>query len=308
MKANVHPKRIGAHRVACFALYRALLVQSHQVPLPPDRLQALRQVVRDTFRRNKEVQSKRWLTHGFNAGYEALELLRSSSAVTSDEQTSSSTTRILELLDKASAVTQPRASHDAPTRPPRATKPPRTEPFPGATPALARPHLQISGRRHVPVLANANSFPFLRFKKPQSPFLSRVLRDKIMQKTKRFTLLLELEDAVDEARAEDVWDREIAKTTAEGRVKSGSSRKRQRQQQQQQQQWTTAEPGWTPAVEGVVAHVKQQIKESEAKKTALATRMYEIVERERELARKEKAERRLRRVEARRVEGEKVDG
>jgi hypothetical protein len=41
------------------------------------------------------------------------------------------------------------------------------------------------GRRRVPIQTYADQFPFLRFKKPQSAFLSRVLRQKLKRRQKR---------------------------------------------------------------------------------------------------------------------------
>lgn len=48
--------------------------------------------------------------------------------------------------------------------------------------------------------------PFLRFKKPQSPFLSRVLRDKINQRQKMLDHVERLESDIVWAADEDEWE------------------------------------------------------------------------------------------------------
>jgi len=85
----------------------------------------------------------------------------------------------------------------------------RPEPYPNAPKALEirpRPLSELSGRRHVPILTTANGIPFLRFKKPQSPFLSRVLRDKINQRQKMLDHIERLEPDIVWAADEDEWE------------------------------------------------------------------------------------------------------
>ena len=79
-------------------------------------------------------------------------------------------------------------------------------PYPGATRALARPFQNLSGRRHVPVLTNANRVPFLRLKKPQPPFLSRIIRDTVRTRELRITRAERLSSEIPTAEDEDEWD------------------------------------------------------------------------------------------------------
>jgi hypothetical protein len=139
-------------------------------------------------------------------------------------------------------------------------KPRRPQPYPGAKPLLEqlpRPKSKLTGRRHVPVLVNANLFPFLRIKKPQSPFLSRVLNDKIIQRQKRRDNLDAMEGAYALARDEQEWD--IATGMAE---------------------W----PAWTTAIDEEVSHIERQILESRQKNAIIASRMLDIVDEEQRLA------------------------
>lgn len=82
----------------------------------------------------------------------------------------------------------------------------RVWPYPGATKTLDRPFPTISGRRRVPKLVNANRVPFLRLKKPQSPFLSRIIRDTVATREKRITLGNQLSEQLPVAIDEDKWD------------------------------------------------------------------------------------------------------
>lgn len=80
-------------------------------------------------------------------------------------------------------------------------------PYPGGTRALARPFPNLSGRRHVPVLINANRVPFLRLKKPQPPFLSRIIRDTVRTRELRITRAERLSNEIPIAENEDEWDK-----------------------------------------------------------------------------------------------------
>ena len=84
--------------------------------------------------------------------------------------------------------------------------PPRVWPLPNASKTLDRPYATVSGRRHVPKLVNANRVAFLRLKKPQSPFLSRIIRDTIETRERRIALSVKLAEQVPIAQKEDEWD------------------------------------------------------------------------------------------------------
>jgi hypothetical protein len=74
---------------------------------------------------------------------------------------------------------------------------------------LPRSALPESKKRYVPTLVGALGIPFLRFKKPQSRYLSRVIRDKIEQRQKRYDNLTQLDADIGWAMDEDVWDRTV---------------------------------------------------------------------------------------------------
>ncbi|KAI9848125.1 MAG: E2 ubiquitin-conjugating protein mms2 [Thelocarpon superellum] len=252
-----------------FALYRALLLQCPHLPIPPADRTAAKQLVRAAFRWNRDVQSTRLLTVALNAGYQIETLLRSS--VAGD---TASTSRVLSLLS-----TRPRIEAlQPPAEPTRASHSP-SGPFPGAAPVLSRPHQHVSGRRHIPVLAVTGSLPFLRFKKPQSPFLSQVLRNKTRQKDRRYQVLRALEVSMPMAEHEDQWDRIVAVYGArEGSVDGARVQHGERL-------------SWSKAAREEVAALKARLWKEEERRTELARRFYAIVEKERELAMEDKAKR-----------------
>jgi hypothetical protein len=69
----------------------------------------------------------------------------------------------------------------------------------------------LTGRRVVPTLTACQWVPFLRFKKPQSRFLGRVLRDKVRQKNKRWEGIMRCDEGMDAGEAEGNWEWNIAK-------------------------------------------------------------------------------------------------
>ncbi|KAI9698943.1 MAG: hypothetical protein M1836_003132 [Candelina mexicana] len=189
--------------------------------------------------------------------------------------------QIIALLNHVapSRSLSPRLTAPSPTSFPRAKCEPHRPPgpYPGATPVLARPYPSTSGRRHVPKLVNANGVPFLRFKKPQSPFLSRIIRDKIKQRTRNFELMHALEDSRQAAADEDRWDELILEEYGVGDGVGLEG---------------TGEGGkWVDVVSNGRRFVGAMINEHEMKCREVGRKMQGIVEREEELTRRERGER-----------------
>ena len=80
-------------------------------------------------------------------------------------------------------------------------------PYPGASRTLDRPFPNVSGRRGVPTLVNANRVPFLRIKKPQPPFLSRIIRSIVKTRNHRILKGEKLANELLYAQDEEEWDR-----------------------------------------------------------------------------------------------------
>ncbi|KAH0562162.1 hypothetical protein GP486_003136 [Trichoglossum hirsutum] len=203
------------------------------------------------------------------------------------------TSRILKLVNELPPPPLP------PQRGPRihATAPVKTKgvaahkpgaPYPGATPVLSRPYRNISGRRHVPILVTCSAgISFLRFKKPQSPYLSRVIRTKIKWRQKMTDLKERLQDEVNHAIGEDRWDEIL---------------RRQHHVGQHQRR----EPTWTACYEKSLEDHTNAMRRFTWRNNRIASRMREIVDRERELAEVERKERKRAKAEDRKrrdVEG-----
>ena len=147
---------------------------------------------------------------------------------------------------------------------------PRVWPYPGGRKVLDRPFRETSGRRHVPKLINANKVPILQFKKPQSPFLSRMIRDIIETRQKRVDLQNKLKDQVQWARGEDVWDYRLQKSFG-------------LEQDQSEEPWSR---------QLKLSHDQVQARHMAAakKQVKIAAKMHAIVEKEKALALEEKLE------------------
>ncbi|PMD48249.1 hypothetical protein L207DRAFT_559943 [Hyaloscypha variabilis F] len=215
MPLHIIPRRIFAHRVACKALYRACLTQLPRIPVPNDipsygRVPLLKHLIRKGFKKNIHIISPRLAVQELKRGYAAEELLRNAG-----NGNGSAITQIQDLL-RTTAQAKQHSRLVSPPRPPR----PQTHnstipaPFPGAPKVLdirPLPASQLAGQRHVPVLTAAGWVPFLRFKKPQSRFLGRVLRDKLKQKLRRWEGMVRADDAMEVGEAEGLWEGKVAR-------------------------------------------------------------------------------------------------
>jgi hypothetical protein len=123
--------------------------------------------------------------------------------------------RLLRLLE-----TQRELSAAQPRPIPR--EKPRVWAYPGAPKLVeSRPRpvseLGGSGRRRVPYIAGEpNGMGFLRIKKPQSPYLSRMLRDAQKLKNKHTDRKEEMENISQIGKWESYWDESIENTGANG--------------------------------------------------------------------------------------------
>ena len=119
---------------------------------------------------------------------------------------------------------------------------------------------RLPGRRRVPKFVAANGFPFLRYKAgPQSPRLSRVLRQLLLKEQKRWTMIRKLENDAHLAKFEDDWD---ADDTNDG--------------------------SWTGAIEYGKHQLKAAINRVAARKVTRSEEMYKIVRAESILAEQER--------------------
>jgi hypothetical protein len=280
------PRHVSAHRTSAIALYRALLQQTRAVPLPPQSQQELQNIVRNRCKQAIHLHSYQRLKLAFQAGYEAIDHL--DAAVAGDEE---STRFIAGVLARAPAgvkadpvVALPLKSKmrgsksegtTATTSLAQALKP--------SSELLSRPHPlpQLSGKRHIPVLFNANHIPILRIKKPQPENLSGFIKHRIKQRQRRHDRRHWLVEQIEFAQYEDLWDDIVERETGFG-DRSGQQ----------------DEPTWAEEFEISKAEVDQAIWGEGKKNADMAARMQGVVDRERKAFEKE----RMQRKEAKRVE------
>lgn len=122
--------------------------------------------------------------------------------------------RLLWLQEKKREVS---AAQPRPVRKER----PRVWPYPGApklVDVLPKPKEQLggSGRRIVPKIAEHGLTIFLRRSKPQSPFLSRIIRDRLKVHERGQDALEALREDTEVAGWEEEWDRMTGTKEKEG--------------------------------------------------------------------------------------------
>jgi hypothetical protein len=277
---------VSAHRTSAIALYRALLQQTRAVSLPVKSQQELQNIVRNRCKQAIHLHSYQRLKLAFQAGYEAIDHL--DAAVAGDEE---STRFIAGLLARAPAgvkadpvvaltlKSKMRGSKSEATTATTSLKP---APKPSSE-LLSRPHplAQLSGKRQIPVLFNANHIPILRMKKPQPENLSGFIKHRIKQRQRRHDRRHWLVEQIEFAQYEDLWDDIVERETGLGDHSRGQD-----------------EPTWAEEFEISKAEVDQAIWGEGKKNADMAARMQGVVDRERKVFEKEKRERK----EAKRVE------
>ena len=150
--------------------------------------------------------------------------------------------------------------------------------YPSRSPVLERPYLQISGRRHVPTLVDANRFPFLRIKKPQSPLIGALIRRAARLREKRQLQRVRFEKEIRLGKEEDEWDRLLG-------LEFGLSEPRQ---------------SWKDESAEVLRETKKRHDAAVERKISIAREMTIIVEKEKALALHEKMEKKNQKPSGRR--------
>lgn len=277
------PHRTGAHRIAAFALFRALLTQCQRVSLPasPAANAELQNVVRNRFKQARHVTSYRQLETSFEAGYEAVDHLDAAVAGSPEAKD-----LIVDLLSKA-----PKSVKQPPRLPPRidkkllrrrelAARPPRINMFDRPLPLE-----KLSGERKIPVLFTANHIPILRFTKPQPSNLSGYITNRIVQRQKRHDRRQRLGEALVLAGEEDRWDGIVRQFSGVDGRKSAEGKK----------DWTMQQPVreglWRDVVVEALDVVKAALEREKEVNRVMAEKMQGVVDRETAMAEKEARER-----------------
>jgi hypothetical protein len=207
--------------VPAIALYRALITQCRNLPLPAPSRASLSNVVRNRFRTPRPQRLR--LALAFHAGYAALALLDASAA-----GCTRSAARVADLLARApDALKLPPRPLPRPNRArlkrrgthgpvaPHERDPPPERRFLALFPRLASPLPGAGGaprRRRVPRMVSANRVPFLRVHRRQPASLSRALTRLQRRETRVHAARARAwGEAVPVAAAEDEWDALVAR-------------------------------------------------------------------------------------------------
>ncbi|KAJ5217314.1 hypothetical protein N7468_010322 [Penicillium chermesinum] len=281
MHQVVVPKKSGIHRFACLALYRALLRQCSKSASDNNAPWArpTKTLVRQRFRKYKNLQSPSQVQNALNAGYKTFDLLESASRGNADDAQ-----KITDILAQAKAAKVEKAARlkeytELKPVPPLSRLKLRKQKsiqaqeatqrrHPNATPVLDRPHRVISGKRRVPFLVNARGVPFLRFKKPQPRNLSGVIRNLLAKRWRKLETRTRLSEEVLFAEDEEAWDRLTLPTSSK-----------------------SEEPSWSTAIHTSIQELNHAIRVWDERRGAMAEKMWNVVLQERELAEKEEKQR-----------------
>ncbi|CZR61042.1 uncharacterized protein PAC_10938 [Phialocephala subalpina] len=318
------PRKSSAHRIACIALYRALLKQCPHIPIPDDiplrgKTGPIKHLIQKAFRKNVYLTGPRVIVPALESGYAVHSLLHHASLSPANAP-NPSLAQVHTLLRTLSQEYQAARIACPPKPPPRR---PCITPYPGA-PKLVDirplPKEKLTGRRHVPKLVGVHSvFPFLRFKKPQSPYLSRILRNKVKKKHLRYERIDEMDELVAMGELEDGWDKILehydqVDSSKEGRKDQSLELEVDEEEQKWKPdpkldpslEWEVDEqagedewkPGpywydsWTSAAKRAINDTWKANNREGKKAKKLGEKMAEIIEQEKNLAEEERRERR----------------
>ncbi|KAK0643979.1 hypothetical protein B0T16DRAFT_191558 [Cercophora newfieldiana] len=295
MPLPVKPARDARHRLACFALYRALLRQGRRVPLADDIAPGLfpgpahpiQALVRKAFRRNRRIDSQRLVVSALQNGYRFLSLLHTAAQTPPPPARNEvlsflreNQARVLAARARAAAVPPKPAP---PPKPPILTLVSENPPVYKPT-NPPRPLSDFkSGVRRVPTLTETMNFPFLRLNKPQSPILSRALRHR---RDTRENVLIEVkrlrDHGYEEAKQEDQWEALVQKMLGAPEEK----------------------PTYLQCFKGALWEAQKWLNADYMDSLARGRALWEIVEREKALAKKEKDAAKRKAREERKARGE----
>ncbi|KAG9230548.1 hypothetical protein BJ875DRAFT_471895 [Amylocarpus encephaloides] len=279
------PKKSSVHRIACTALYRACLSQCASIPLPPElltrgRSNPLAHLIRKKFRQNVDVTSSAQVVRALETGYACEQLLRH--AASGDTIAKTQVIDLLTILHDeylhAKAVTP---------KPIPRPRPPIPERYSGAPRLLhvrPRPEGTLTARRRVPTMGfvSNGTVGFLMTKKPQSAFLSRVLKQKDTQRRAWLRRSAEYEHNSDMGLLEDRWDEDMgSELDVEGIESKGEG----------------VVVSWGREYKRQADELNRTRMDEFTRTSRTGRRMMEIVWEERELAKKERAKRKHERNE-----------
>jgi hypothetical protein len=165
------------------------------------------------------------------------------------------------------------------------------------------PKLKEGKRRRIPILTQASGLPFLRVGKPQSPFLSRVLRNKLQQKQKRYDRMSRAEDAIAVGEREEEWEEIVEEQLSGRRVErrgGGDGERERKRERDWDGVWKKGEELWGAREKTERYKIMESVILDAKQSKMVGDKMLEIVDKEKELRAKEDKERRLEKMRKKR--------
>lgn len=266
--------------------------------------------MRNKFRRNRNVHSTRLLKLSFTAGYELLDTLDRATTTpptANPNAAAEATTLITSLLTTAPRHLTRSPYYIRPSKPTRLSPSPEACPPPHLSMLAVRPRpasaLGGTGIRRIPRILSANTFPILRLSKPQPRSLSRIITDMVKQRQRRLNVRDSTLEWAKRGEMEDEWDRLLWDMHGVGdedglepppppmpKAERGLDDDKDLEANEGLK-WSWAwEARWLGRV------VSWQMYQQRVRTQERVKSMQEIVDRETEMARKEREERRARRV------------
>jgi len=313
MRGIVNPRSSAAHKLACLSLFRAFLRQSIRFA-DKNTSNTLLNLIRYRFHHDQWINSPSVICDALKRGRKAYSLLREAveGSPTALAQLTSTLDRVAKHASEIADLRTHQNSLRGPTAPSKMLKIAHfegqrskywAEKIPNPIPVLDRPvpREQLPSPekpRRVPVLANSQGIPFLRYKPgAQSPQLSRILRDLYMYDFKRWETNARLHNEIEHARLEDNWDRIVQSQTGyldapDVLYDDGI--------------WETK--SWVEDTQTALKELQQSLNMTGSRRTDTTRRMWDIAQQEKQLAEQENAERKAVRVAEREQEQEQEQG
>lgn len=161
---------------------------------------------------------------------------------------------------------------------------------------LQRPREEVTGKRHIPAWTRAHGIPFLRIKKPQPPALSGYISSRVKRRQRWIDLRVKLYNTiVPLGEAEDEWDDIIdQESDGKGVIDRGTGA-------------IERQTSWAQIYRDAAIGCTLKFQEEGRGSALLSQEMLEVVNRERDLAKKEQRRAKKARKYARRQGIEPTD-
>lgn len=331
MRIGVNPFTSAAHKEAVRSLYRHLLRAIHSFP-DATLTTSLATLVRHRFTKDAHIQSPFTIVDALRQGRNCHALLQRAARDDGHVALTELQTLLRRVQARQEAIRNTQAALAAERRPPAKHKLRKMEHIQrsalkvlqtrqaDSTPVLERPApldrlpdpetARVKGRIVPKFMVNLG-VPFLRYgsSRRQRPVLGRVIRQLAVRDSRQWEVLLDLEAQMGYAAWEDEWDILVHEHCG---VRDEIEAEHNEWEEELQREILLVKgrevrsnrnvlyraQSWGTEVEKQIAQGKMMIRETAEKRLDMGEKLFEVMVGERELAEKEKRERKVRRRQA----------